>query len=100
MIWVCLLNAVMMICFSALAIYFDHWWIVLFSALFFVGYKHRTSTEDGKEADMKMIDVEKLRDILYYGKNDEPIFDEETDRKLIELIDECTVEKGEDNDRE
>lgn len=27
-------NSVVMICFSALAIYFNHWWIVLFSALF------------------------------------------------------------------
>ena len=42
---------------------------------------------------MKTIDIEKLRDVLYYGKSDKPIFDEETDRKLIELIDECTVEE-------
>ena len=39
MIWVCLENAVTTICFTALAILFDHWWIVFFSILFFTSYE-------------------------------------------------------------
>jgi len=41
---------------------------------------------------MKVIDAEKLRDLFYWGINDEPIFDCETDRKMIKIIDACTVE--------
>ena len=41
---------------------------------------------------MKVIDAQKLRDLFYWGINDEPIFDCGTDRKMIEIIDTCTVE--------
>ena len=41
---------------------------------------------------MKVIDAQKMRDYFYYGINDEPIFDCDTDRKIIEMIDACTVE--------
>lgn len=34
--WLCLtvINSVIMICFTVLAVVFDRWWIILFSALF------------------------------------------------------------------
>lgn len=41
---------------------------------------------------MKVIDAQKMRDYFYWGINDEPIFDCDTDRKIIEMIDACTVE--------
>ena len=34
-------NTAMVICFTILAIMFRHWWIVLFSALFFSGLKDK-----------------------------------------------------------
>ena len=36
---VCIENAVTTICFTALAIIFEHWWIVLFSLLFYTSWK-------------------------------------------------------------
>lgn len=41
---------------------------------------------------MKVIDAQKFRDYFYYGINDEPIIDCDTDRAIIEAIDACTVE--------
>lgn len=41
--WLILKNIIVIICFTILAIVFDKWWIVLFSALF---YTSITSKED------------------------------------------------------
>lgn len=40
-------NSVVMICFSALAVYFNHWWIALFAGLFISDIK--TSYEKRKD---------------------------------------------------
>ena len=37
----CLNNAVALICFTVLAVVFNKWWIVLFSALFLDYYKNK-----------------------------------------------------------
>lgn len=39
MIYWCIKNVVVVICFTILAIIFDTWWIALFSALFMSDYK-------------------------------------------------------------
>lgn len=41
-------NSVVVICFTLLAIHFDKWWIVLFSAFFvtFVEYKNKESQKE------------------------------------------------------
>ena len=36
---VCIENAVTTICFTALAVIFEHWWIVLFSLLCYTSWK-------------------------------------------------------------
>lgn len=41
-------NSVVLICFSALAIYFNYWWIVLFAALFISDIKTRYEKRDGE----------------------------------------------------
>jgi predicted secreted protein len=38
---VCVENAVTTICFTALAIYFKHWWIVLFAMFVYTSLKKR-----------------------------------------------------------
>ena len=40
-----LMNTVPIICFTHLAVYFDKWWIVLFSLLFVVSY-HSNKKEE------------------------------------------------------
>ena len=35
MLWVLLKNTIMVICFTVLAVVFQKWWIIFFSALFF-----------------------------------------------------------------
>lgn len=42
-------NCVILGCFAALAVYFDKWWIVLFSILFWKGYKYSTTNNDTKK---------------------------------------------------
>lgn len=42
-------NSVVMICFCILAVYFNHWWIVLFAALFLSEIKTSYAKKDGKE---------------------------------------------------
>lgn len=37
--WVCIENAVSVVCFTVLAVIFDHWWIVLFSVFFMSSVK-------------------------------------------------------------
>ena len=44
----------------------------------------------------RVIDAGKLRDIFYYGKNDEAIISPEIDAKILEILDECTVELTEE----
>ena len=41
-------NSVILSCFTLLAIVFEKWWIVLFSAFFVYGFKAK-ATEDNKE---------------------------------------------------
>ena len=41
---------------------------------------------------MKVIDAKKMRDLFYWGKNDEPIISEDIDRKIIEIIDACSID--------
>ena len=52
MIWWCIKNSVVLICFTVLVIVFEHWWIVLFGLLFMSNYKetpvNRKETTDGK----------------------------------------------------
>ena len=36
---VCLTNAVIVVCFVMMAVYFNHWWIALFSILCTMSYK-------------------------------------------------------------
>lgn len=45
MIKVMIMNSVTVICFTILAIYFKHWWIVLFAYLFFFT-KYREVKDD------------------------------------------------------
>lgn len=44
-----LYNIVVVICFTALAIYFNHWWIALFSALFIASAHYKD--DDKKKED-------------------------------------------------
>lgn len=47
--FVCLENAIMMACWTALAIHFEKWWIALFAILCFTTWKHRTNnSQNGK----------------------------------------------------
>ena len=39
----------------------------------------------------RLIDADELKDFFYYGKNDEPIFDENTDKKIVHIIDEWST---------
>lgn len=53
MAWWCIKNSIAMICFTVLAIIFDHWWVALFGALFLSDYKetpvNKNKIEDKKE---------------------------------------------------
>lgn len=48
LVYVMLANCVMMGCFTLLAIFFEKWWIVLFSALFWKNVTYKASNK-GKE---------------------------------------------------
>lgn len=41
-----IINSVLVICFTVLSIYFDRWWIVLFSALFLFTRQITTNERD------------------------------------------------------
>ena len=43
---IAIINSVLVICFIVLAIYFDRWWIVLFSALFLFTRQITTNERD------------------------------------------------------
>ena len=48
LIAVCIKNTVVVICFTALAIVFEKWWIVLFCGLFMTTYERKYGgVEDG-----------------------------------------------------
>ena len=49
MLYWCIKNSIVMICFTILAIVFDAWWIALFGALFMNDYKETISKEDEHE---------------------------------------------------
>ena len=44
-----IINIVVIICFTALSIYFNQWWIVLFSALFMFKEEHKEWNGDFDE---------------------------------------------------
>ena len=50
--WI-LYNIAVVICFTALAIYFNHWWIALFSALFIASAKYRDNEEKNDDGGRK-----------------------------------------------
>lgn len=46
--WVCIENALHMICWAAIAIHFGHWWMALFAVLFMSRVKwSREEKDDG-----------------------------------------------------
>lgn len=47
---VCFENALIMFCWTALAIHFEKWWIALFAILFFSEFK-RHSSDDAKSGE-------------------------------------------------
>ena len=52
LIWACVVrNSISLICFTALAIIFGHWWIVFFSLLFlmFPEYKSKQKKDEGED---------------------------------------------------
>ena len=49
MLYWCIKNCVVMICFTILAIVFDDFWIILLSGLFMSSYKKTPIPEDKKE---------------------------------------------------
>ena len=44
----------------------------------------------------KLIDADELKDFFYYGENDKPIFDENTDEKIVRIIDEWPVARDQE----
>ena len=46
---VCIKNMVVVICFTALAIVFEEWWIVLFSMLLMTSYERKIPYKEDKE---------------------------------------------------
>ena len=49
MCWWCIKNSVVIICFTALAVLFNHWWIIFFALLFMSDYKEVTRPKDKDE---------------------------------------------------
>lgn len=47
--WIAIENAVTMICFTAIAIIFKEWWIILFSALFITTVKTKITKEEQED---------------------------------------------------
>ena len=55
-----IINIVSIICFTVLAIYFHHWWIVLFSSFFLFQETYHTEKNQKHESERR----EKENDIL------------------------------------
>lgn len=41
---------------------------------------------------MKVLDMQKVRDLFYYGRADKPIISEEIDKAVVYVIDECMAD--------